>query len=268
MIRKTLALTPLLLLLGCPDVPVEGDLVGSQQLSVLLDTEAPNVIGVTIDHATGARYVLQASGQIHELNADGTATPFAVPPRSTEFGEQVNGDWTDFAALGNERFAITARSDGWLYDRAEHTIARHFCYVPGWMPEGQFDQLTHSLTYDPVSDLLYAQPQTFDITDGQDVLTSAQIGTFGGSTGGDLDWFGLADETRLAGGIALDGDDVLLVEDDILLRWNRDNGQLDSIGSLREFGITAADGMVRDVVNDTLLIVDSANDRLVEIRID
>ena len=65
---------------------------------------------------TGQRYVLDANAGIFEILEDGTAVlvrsnqAFPIPDVAPISA------WTDFVALGDDQFAVTARSDGYLLD--------------------------------------------------------------------------------------------------------------------------------------------------------
>lgn len=269
-------LAPLALIALLPAcAPSAGEVVDSQQLSLLLGVDDPVAIGLSVDPLDGTRYLLDANEGLYELD-DGASLVLAadafpnseVPARSA---------WTDFAALGEERFALTAQTQGFLLDRNTNSLSLHFCYVPGFVEdEPSFDQITDSLTYDPAADLLYAQPQTFDASSGD--VTNADVAMFDPNGGGDLAWFRLPDEDTRAGGLAVDADgDLLAAWGDSLYRVQIDRDAQDSatgdadfelVGSLSEAGITEASGMAFDPETGHLLVLDTGADLLVELALD
>ena len=107
------------LLTACtsPDLPpITPPTNNSIDLSSALGVTELAVIGVTIDATTGQRYVLDANAGIFEILEDGTADlvrsnqGFPIPDVAPVSA------WTDFVALGDDQFAVTARNDGYLLD--------------------------------------------------------------------------------------------------------------------------------------------------------
>ena len=193
------------LLAGCPNVPADPlpSPQGTIDLALALGVEDPQVIGVTVNPDDGTRYLLDRVAGLFELADDGTATLLreietfptpAVLPRSL---------WTDFVSLGHGQFAITALSDGYLLDLEADTLTEYFCYVPDMdIPDdGQpiLDQLTNSVAFDPNSNVLYAQPITFEADSTQAVVSqAASIGAYSIDGGQPIAWFDLADIDFLA----------------------------------------------------------------------
>ena len=153
-------------------------------------------VGVTVDPDTGRRFVLDANRGIFELGDAGATLHIALddfPPASPA----VRSAFTDIAALGSGRFALTARSVGYMLDVEADTLSQFFCYVPPMMDEEMYDQSTQTLGFDPATGVLYSQPQTLDLMNGEAVIAS-QIGMFDAVEGTDLSWNALADEQFLA----------------------------------------------------------------------
>jgi len=272
------------LLAGCPNVPADPlpSPQGTIDLALALGVEDPQVIGVTVDPDDGTRYLLDRVAGLFELADDGTATLLreietfptpAVLPRSL---------WTDFVSLGHGQFAITALSDGYLLDLEADTLTEYFCYVPDMdIPDdGQpiLDQLTNSVAFDPNSNVLYAQPITFEADSTQAVVSqAASIGAYSIDGGQPIAWFDLADIDFLAGGSAvLDDGTLLLGRGAEVLKFDpeADNG-LVSLGVLpsseghnqlerREASI---EGLAIDSTRGELLIVEGATDELIRISL-
>jgi hypothetical protein len=255
---------------GNPDVPIIP--IGAAQtvdLAVSLSLDEPQVIGVTIDPVTGQRFVLDAEQGLFAVMDDGTSslvrsqedfpTP-DVPPIS---------EWTDFVALGDNQFAVTARSDGYLLDLVADTLLEHFCYEPGFM-EPSFEQLTNGVSFDVETDLLYAQPATFDMngeTAPVDQAVESAIAAYARDGGQPVAWFPIEDVDFLAGGIAVDRDGTLLLgRDDQLYRFTPEgDGQLDLIGTLE--GVGRVDGLTVDPATGELHIIDGDSARLIRVRL-
>ncbi len=255
--------------------PSAGEVVDTQQLSLLLGIDSPDAIGLSIDPVDGTRYLLDANAGLFELDGD-DATAILALDAFPEADVPVRSSWTDLAALGDGRFALTAQTQGFLLDRDAGSLTRHFCYVPGFIEDQPaFDQITQSLTYDPAANLLYAQPQTFEQESGE--ITSAEVGMFDPDGGGDLAWFSLPDTDYEAGGLAVDADgDLIAAWDDALYRISlasdpqsgTGDAEFELLGSLAEAGIREASGLAFDPATGHLLILDTGADLLVEYALD
>ncbi len=226
------------------------------------------VVGVTVDPISGQRYVLDQFAGIFEVEDDGSATLVrsiaelpvpAILPRSL---------WTDFVAMGEGRFALTALSDGYLLDLGEETMREYFCYEPGDMLWEQ-EQLTHSVAFDPNLGVLYAQPITFE-EGGFDapVALASSIGGYSLEGGQPESWLNLADTEFLARGSAVDTDGSLLLgRDDELYRLEPSgDGELQLLGTVS--GSSRIEGLAVDAFRNELLVVDGANDLLIALSLD
>lgn len=263
--RTVALLASLALTVGCTTAPAEpraDEIVLSQALGVT----APEVIGVTVAPDTGAIYLLDRVHGLYELGDDGSAVQVRsldalpvpdVPARSL---------YTDFVALGDDIFALVARSDGYRLDLGADSLTRYFCYEPGW-EEPVVEQLTESVAFDADRGVLYAQPQSFNMDQDPETPFAAGVGAYSLEGGQPTSWLALDDVDLLAGGMTVAGTDLLLVQGSELLRVRPDEdgavttSQLESLGHIA--GLSQADGIAWDSDAGELLVVDSGADRLV-----
>jgi hypothetical protein len=226
------------------------------------------VVGVTVDPVSGQRYVLDQVEGIFEIADDGSATlvssiadlpiPFVLPQSL----------WTDFVAMGESRFALTALSDGYLLDLAQDTMVEYFCYLPDDMPWEQ-QQLTHSVTFDPEAGLIYAQPITFEEGGFEaPVALASSIGAYSLEGGQPTSWFNVDDPEFLAHGAAVDSDGTLLLgSDNALYRFDpAGEGELSLLGILTS--VSRIEGLAVDLQRDQLLVVDGDSGLLVILPLD
>ena len=123
-------------------LPVDPD--STLDLREALGITTPQVVGVTVDPVSGQRYVLDQVEGIFEIAVDGSATlvsSIADLPIPSVLPQSL---WTDFVAMGESRFALTALSDGFLLDLAQDTMVEYFCYVPDDMSWEQQQMLMTS----------------------------------------------------------------------------------------------------------------------------
>ncbi|MBJ93914.1 MAG: hypothetical protein CMP23_05490 [Rickettsiales bacterium] len=234
-------------------------------LSASLGLVDPDVVGVSIDPITGQRYLLDRFAGIFELADDGSARllratdQFPVPevlPQSL---------WTDFVAMGEGRFALTALSDGYLLDLEAETMIEYFCYEPEDMPFWE-QQLTHSVTFDVEQGLIYAQPITFEQGSFEDPLAlSSSVGAYSLDGGQPVAWFEMPEQDFLAHGAAVDLDGSLLLgRGNEIYRFDPEGlAERSLLGVIP--GVELIEGLAVDAELGTLLVVDGARDRLVEV---
>jgi hypothetical protein len=234
-----------------------------------------DVVGVTVAE-DGRRYVLDARAGLYQLGAEGAALLISAEMLAAAADVKVMSRFTDVALTGEGRFLLTARDDGYVYDPDTGRVTQLFCYLPD--PEDETDpesmpgeptvfattQMTHSLAYSPKYARIMAQPQSFD-TVGEDATPIAShVALFSIATGEDVDWLQIADASFVAGGMALDSNDRLL-----LGTGNRIYGfvgEQQPLELLLELeGVAEISGMSIDVDGETLLVVDGPNDRMIEI---
>jgi hypothetical protein len=258
-------------LFACGSDPGGPDLVtvtAERSLRDALGASDVDVVGVTIAPDTNKRYVLDAERGLFELGAEG-ATAIAGLDRMIPDERLPESAFTDVAALGDDRFAMTALNDGFLLDLDENTFQRYFCYVPGIIEDEYQEpivQMTLSLTYDFETQLMYAQPQTFERDMNGDVLRS-QIGKFSTQGGEGFGWLEL-DTDFVAGGLTAMGEEQLMLgRDSKLYRYDlRTAAFIDEV-ELEGYGIDSIEAMARDPSSGRLLIVDGRSDQLVEIEL-
>jgi hypothetical protein len=241
-----------------------------RSLRAAFDADDVDVVGVTVAPDTGKRYLLDADRGLFELDGAGIkeiAGLGAMIPSDSS----VESAFTDVAALGRDRFAMTALNDGFLLDLDAGTFEQYFCYVPGEIideyPE-PIVQMTYSLTYDFEAQLMYAQPRTYEgDTDGK-VLRS-QIGQFSTQGGEGFGWSEIEDLDFEAGGMTAIGQgQVLLGEGSKLHRYDMRSAAFTDRIDLGDYGIDRIDGMSWDANSGRVLIVDGNTDRLVEIELE
>ena len=251
--------------LACAGEPgTNSPVVADIDLAAALDLADTDIVGVTVSPDEHRRYLLDRTRGLFELTDEGAAVSILPLSQFPTPEVAVVGEFTDIAALGDERFALTATNNGFLLDLRAGIMVQHFCYLP---PEAEFEepayQVTHSLAYDSDAQMLYAQPQSF--TEADDVLLDSQVGRFDGPSGQELAWFSAPDLEYLAGAIAIEDSATLLLgsgaEIDrytIGLTWS-------PAADLSSYGITDITGLAIDREADTLLVVDGPQGRLLEL---
>ena len=265
-----------------------GDGVTSLDLGAITGGQA--LVGVSIDPVTSERYVLDAELGIFAVE-NGAARRVWDAARVADYGLTTDSRFTDLAALGDGRFALTARNEGFLLDLSVDALALHFCYVPGSMileedppppppeeeepeeeipielepvepVESTYEQLTNALTYDAERDLLLAQPRTFD--EAGAVLLS-HVALFDRASGYEQAWFRLDDPQFFAGAIAKRSANVfLLARGSDLFAFRVGVELMTEVRSLGELGVERVEGMAVDTKNQTVLLLDGATGRLLE----
>jgi hypothetical protein len=261
-------LVPLLAACGSGSDPNGPTLLDHSSLRAALGASDVDVVGVTIDPISRERWVLDASSGLYRLTADGAELKAGLD-RMVTFDRPPESAFTDVAALGHGRFAMTALNDGFLLDLEASSFSRYFCYVPGEIvddfPDQQIVQLTRSLTYDPETQLMYAQPQTFEESTGGDRLLS-QIGQFSLSGGEGFGWLEIGDEDFGAGALVKIGaNEMLLGRESKLYRYDMETWELGEEVDLDDLGVEEIEGMARDPETGNLLIADGRSDSLFEI---
>ncbi|MCO4770729.1 MAG: hypothetical protein KDA24_11925 [Deltaproteobacteria bacterium] len=260
-----LALVAFLTSPGCDETPdpIDGSVVQRIALGDAIDSPALTLVGVTIDAASGQRFVLDANSGIYSLDDAGVATQFLALEDFPSPDVGLRSGWQDFAAMGDGTFALIAVGDGFRLDTEEQTLEQWFCYEPGWMDPEQFAQTSENLAYDPVTDRIFSAPLTLD-SFAEDEVTRADVATFDGAGAGDLSWFPLSDVNVSFGGMALEADgSVLLATADLLFRYTLGETALQELGSLSEHGIEMVQGMMIDPATGHLQVLDGSDNELV-----
>lgn len=206
---------------------------------VLDDGAREGWVGVSVDPSTGETVVLNAREGLFTLDAEGLHEVASLDDLLGSAEVPPVSDFTDVAALGGGVYALTALSDGFLFDG--ETLRQHFCYEPGFVgeepgpdpvPTSPTDkQLTLSLEYLPERGQLIAQPRTFDEATGE--LMAAHVATFDLETGVEQGWFDLGAPDLLAGGLTtLEDNSVLLGAGTRLLRFDTGARELTELADL------------------------------------
>lgn len=255
-----------------PSVMIQED-PAPRSLSEALEIATPEVVGITVEPETGRRFLLDRNEGIFELDEEGTATLFLALDEFPTPEVTPRSAFTDFVALGNEVFAITARSDGFRLDVQADTLTQYFCYVPGedW-EEPIVDQLTDSLAFDAQAELIYAQPQSFALDDLETPIASG-LGAYTLQGGQPVVWYEMPDVSLLAGGATVLADgSILLVDGNELFRFRIESEEglvgkerLKSLTTLEQ--VEQVDGLAFDPQRGSVLVVDSSQDLLLEIRV-
>jgi hypothetical protein len=193
--------------------------------------QGTKLTGVTRDPLDGTIYVLDPLVGIYQVGASEAALVFAVGSIVPEGGAPV-GEFSDVAAMGAGRFALTVPNEGYLLDVNAGTMWSHFCYLPNEPVaftssislelEAQgiaVWQQTDSLAYDIFTGAIFAQPQTLGVN-GNEVYGS-ELANFNELTGEPLGWLLLGTTVTRAGGLALTLDEVLLGQGNSLQAYYR-----------------------------------------------
>ena len=219
----------------------------------------PRVAGVAIEPG-GARLVLDDAAGLFRIAPDGTATLVRALAALPTPDVPVRPPFTDVVALGDGRFALTAIGDGYLLDLGAETMRQYFCYEPGGFPEDE-EQRTTAVTYDPITDRLYAQPRTFDAAGN---LLRSEIAAYARDTGADVAWRSVPDDLD-AGGMVADADGLLLGAGHRLYRYDLASYTLTAVDDLARFGVERVAGLGLDAAGQRLVVVDGARAALVEL---
>ena len=258
-----------LLLGACSGPSVRMAPSGSSDLAAAMGVEDASPVGITVTPDTQERYVLDEWHGLYKLGADGTAEQILGLAEFPIADIWPQSNWTDIAALGEGRFALTALSDGYILDVPGGTLMQHFCYEPGWEEWTDTEvQLTASLGYDADTNSIVAQPQTQLRGEAGTTPLGAAVGVYDANLGGAApeSWYELTNASFLATGMAIESSEsVLFVEENgSIYRFAMEDGAPTLLGTLQNtsrVGGAALDG-------DLLLIVDAETDQVIEYPID
>ncbi|MBL4636142.1 MAG: hypothetical protein JKY56_19940 [Kofleriaceae bacterium] len=263
---KTLRIAlPALLLLACTtaESPIPPDDTPKVvDLRAAIGSSDVDVVGITISPDTQKRYALDSERGIYEMSDDGTLSLVLALEAFPSADESIQSEFTDIAAMGNNRFALTALNEGYMLDLNANTLLRHFCYLPDDLEDTGVYQMTHSVTFDAETGLIYAQPQTFSELDNRVVASS--IGRFAEGNGAEQQWYALPESSFVAGALSVNSDgNLLLGNGPHLSVFDLSTQTMGASLSLRSYGIRDIKGMAIDEAADELLIVDGDSDKLV-----
>lgn len=277
--RIAAAAGALLLLSACAVDPdngkAEGEFKSETKLGALLPAGA-QLVGVTVS-PEGKRYVLDRNSGLHEVSSARVTHVFRTSELATRYGQTTALDLTDVAALGSDRFAITAENDGFLLDIYGGTFNSYFCYFPDLAPSGPgpvapitisqglraqgvpVKERTESVAFSRDSLQLFAQPQTIRMDNNK--VVGSELFIFTQAGGEPIRALRLPDDFIAGGMVAVAGQTLLLGSHDKLY-------QLSPTGDLQLLHDFEAPieitGMARDTDGD-LLLLDSAGMRLLEV---
>ena len=258
-------LVPLFFLTACQAATPasSGTVIATHDLvAVLGDLAAP--VGVTLDPDSGTLYVLDAWEGVYALTDTGFQQHLTSDDLTVTGGVDQR-PYTDVAAMGDGRFAVSVRSDGLLYDPAVGGTVQHFCYEPGdtglWAEEYQH---TNSLGYDAGRDRLIATPQTIQVED--DLALEAFVAEFDGQEGTPLHFWSLDDAGFAPGAVAVQaGGSLLLAHGDTIYSYEAGAVAADPLVGLAGLGVTRIEGLAVDATSGDLWVVDGERVALLRI---
>lgn len=223
-------------------------------------------VGVAVD-AAGTRYVLHDREGLFQVGAGDARTMVlalgAMPAPAP--GGSLQPPFTELAAIGPDRFAITAIGEGYILDAGEGTLTRHFCYVPGG-PLGVLYQRTDALAVDVDADRIYAQPRSYIQWDDDPLATleSSWVATYSATTGQALEWQAMP-RTFAADGMAVVGGVGVVAGEKQRLYTFGPAGPVE-LANLTRLGVTEIAGLTVDSTTAQLVVLDRTG-RLVDIAL-
>jgi len=218
------------------------------------------VVGLTWDADLEAWVALNDRGELHEAAAlDG---PWSLVAR-------FDAELHDVVAVGPGVYALSAPSDGFLYDRGEGVLRQHFCYEPaiGGVREEPVPpqdepvfELSRSLAYDADTGRIVAQPVSIGVESGRAVFS--EVAWFDVTSGTELRFVDLADPTLATGAMAmLDGGRLVAGAGAVVLEIDSEDAATTSRWDLSAHGVEAVTAMaLRD---GRLWVVDGARGRAI-----
>lgn len=271
--RATPILLALLTALGVACAPPTAEPRSALDLSVVDD--AGRWVGVSED-AEGNRFALSTGRGIFRLTSEGPELVASNDDLLALAEIAPTSTFHDLAALGDGTFALVADNDGFLYDETTGRLSRHFCYEPGFLEptptlgpdpvptDPSARQVTLSLGFDREREQIVAQPRTYHEETGE--LLAAHVATFGRFDGFEQQWFDAGDVELLAGGLAVEStDSVLLADGTDLYRYVPSTRERSFVTDLSEL-VGSVDGLTIGE-NGTLLVLDDAARQLVEVEL-
>jgi hypothetical protein len=142
------------------------------------------------------------------------------------------------------------------------TLTQRVCYEPGGVPTN-LTQRTDAIAYDPALDRIYAQPRTFE----GETLDSAQLAGYERATGALVEWLEVHRDIAVGGMAVVPGTGLVLGQGDRLDRYDLGANRAERIDDLDRFGVSSIQGLAVDAAAGTLVVVDGADDELVEIEL-
>jgi hypothetical protein len=237
---------------------------GSIDLRAAMSSADVNPIGLALG-ADGARFVFDENLGLARIEANGTATIVVPMSALPDPGPLVPVQFpiTDVVALAPNQFALTAIGDGYLLDISEMTMRQYFCYLPDGTPTS-LQQRTDAVTFDPVSQKLYAQPITTDLNG---VFVQSQIAAYDRETGVDLEWHAAENDVAATGMAFVPNVGLVLGQGSRLTRFDLANNTSFEVADLDSFGVRSIDGIAFDEAARKLVVVDKEVDALIDIAL-
>jgi hypothetical protein len=256
------------------------------QLANLLPAGAV-LVGVTIT-PDGKRYVLDQRSGLYELGESSASLVFNT--------SGLNGvELTDVVALDNDRFALTAENDGFLYDKRTQAFESYFCYLPSAPPNDPMPggggssagaggsptqpvtppisisqslelngiavkQRTESVAFNTGTRQLFAQPRTTRLDNGS--MAGSELFVFNEGGGQPIQVLPFVDTSFVAGGmVSAPGNRLLLGAKNVVYEVTLDGSFTPRL--TLEAGVDIS-GMAASP-NGTLWLLDSASQRLLKL---
>src|SRR6185436_11730908 len=107
------------------------EFVSELRLGGMLPADA-KLTGVTVS-PSGKTFVLDELSGLYEVGPSQAKLVFGRADLA-RLGADPSLAFTDVAALGEQRFALTAENDGFLLDLEANSFSSYFCYLPSVTP--------------------------------------------------------------------------------------------------------------------------------------
>ena len=243
--------------------PVDAALVVERH-TLSANGETLDLVGVAVDPMTGARFVLDRSNVLYDLDGQGGVT-LRLDLREVWGSEPLH----DLCAVSDTELYTVAPENGLKLNLDTEEATSHFCIVPNmeeW-EENPWDELrheTHAIACDLASATIYAQPQTVPRDESNPTPERSEVSTYDLPSGADQTWTELPSDLFLAGGMAVLSDDVLVLgRDSDLLIFDMVTAELEPLMNLGSLGIERIEGLSVDPELQTLLVADGHDGELV-----
>ena len=226
-------------------------------------------VGVAVDPLTGARFILDRSNRLYDLDEDGTLS--LRLDLSQVWGSEP---MEDLCAVSDTELYTVAPENGLRVNLDNDTVTSHFCIVPGmeeW-EENPWEDVrheTHAIACDLASARIYAQPQTVPRFEDEPTPVRSEVSIYDLPSGADLSWSQLPSELFIAGGMAVLDDDVLVLgRDSLLLTYDVVTGELEPLRDLAAYGVQRIEGLAVDAHLGTVLVADGHDGELITLDLD
>lgn len=244
-------------------MPVDSAMV-LERHTLVANGAALDLVGVAVDPMTGARFVLDRSNALYDLDGEGGVT-LRLDLQEVWGSEPL----MDLCAVSDSELYTVAPENGLKVNLDTNQVTSHFCIEPGmegWEENPWIDlrHETHAIACDLASATLYAQPQTVPRDSSNTTPERSEISTYDLPSGADLTWTALPSDLFLAGGMAVLSDDVLILgRDSDLLIFDMVTAELEPLMNLEALGVERIEGLAVDPELQTLLVADGHDGELV-----